>query len=432
MWRIVWGIWAGSRRLSVTGRMRPAIYRGRTGGATLLLAGVLMLRKTLRILSLIGLGLWAASYLHLTLVVNPGGPRFQLAEGCFLVDWTALPPESPLPVDYEKWSVGDAHSLSNMRVTYRVGWKCSGFKNLSTRWRPWISLKWRSLVAPLWIPILAYGLLIVCSRILRYRRLRRRDRVGLCLKCSYDLRGSQERCPECGAPIEKLLHRSLPSWACTVMSVGAFALLVYGLIYFGARVYVALSGRFFLLGPYVVVVAVNVTSVIAAWFGARRVHSWLGNNDPLLRTQLSGNNSCRTLRKGLTRTGRILVLMGVLSVVLLVGGSLSWSHRLRPSYWRQRDSSAQSRGGDDVKLLVDSLGSAARRGYDVTPGMMRSIVGPPDLFRSEGGRTEYIYFFADSASAAYADFVDNKLRSVGDNDADAYDLSRHKKWPGGE
>ncbi len=31
----------------------------------------------------------------------------------------------------------------------------------------------------------------------RQRRRRKRKKLGLCLKCEYDLRGSKDRCPEC-------------------------------------------------------------------------------------------------------------------------------------------------------------------------------------------------------------------------------------------
>ena len=34
-------------------------------------------------------------------------------------------------------------------------------------------------------------------------RRRERKKLGLCVSCGYDLRGSKERCPECGARFEK-------------------------------------------------------------------------------------------------------------------------------------------------------------------------------------------------------------------------------------
>jgi hypothetical protein len=58
-----------------------------------------------------------------------------------------------------------------------------------------------SVVFPYWVPALLFGVLpIVWIRATRRRR--RRERIGLCAKCGYDLRASRDRCPECGTAIE--------------------------------------------------------------------------------------------------------------------------------------------------------------------------------------------------------------------------------------
>ncbi len=59
-----------------------------------------------------------------------------------------------------------------------------------------------SLSIPLWMPTALFGFLFWRSFVPLYRR-RKRKKLGLCLKCGYDLRGSQERCPECGTEFAK-------------------------------------------------------------------------------------------------------------------------------------------------------------------------------------------------------------------------------------
>jgi hypothetical protein len=36
---------------------------------------------------------------------------------------------------------------------------------------------------------------------IKQQRQQRRERMGLCRYCGYDLRGGNDRCPECGAPV---------------------------------------------------------------------------------------------------------------------------------------------------------------------------------------------------------------------------------------
>jgi hypothetical protein len=56
-----------------------------------------------------------------------------------------------------------------------------------------------SLVAPLWLVVCAFAMPPLRIAIRGLRRWRR-WRGGQCLRCGYDLRGSECRCPECGTP----------------------------------------------------------------------------------------------------------------------------------------------------------------------------------------------------------------------------------------
>ena len=145
----------------------------------------LMLRKTLTIFSLIGLLLtvaaWGASYFrpilrtrHLTIGLISG--RIVL-------------------VRYTYANKG--------RFDPILSWK--HFRGLETRWRPGIEMpikNYGSLFVPLWMPTLLFAGLSY-TFVAPVHRRRKRKKLGLCLKCGYDLRASKDRCPECGQEFEK-------------------------------------------------------------------------------------------------------------------------------------------------------------------------------------------------------------------------------------
>ena len=63
-----------------------------------------------------------------------------------------------------------------------------------------------SVMAPCWLPLLATTWLPGLW-LMRFRLLRRRKKLGLCLDCGYDLRASEGKCPECGLAIPTDLVR---------------------------------------------------------------------------------------------------------------------------------------------------------------------------------------------------------------------------------
>ncbi len=131
------------------------------------------------ILSLIGLllsvGLWGASYCSFGYI---GTQSFLFRTGGVV------------------WS-----SVRGSRLPVHYGWYRGGaWGRLETHWLP--SRKQRGWYddqyIPFWIPTLLFAVSLWLFHPLDYYRRRKRKKLGLCLKCGYDLRASAERCPECG------------------------------------------------------------------------------------------------------------------------------------------------------------------------------------------------------------------------------------------
>ncbi len=149
-----------------------------------------MLRKTLTILSLIGLllsvGLWGVSYFH---VVYYTQHEFMISlyQGALQL------------ADFEK--VRQWRDLPKHRFGLVIhGWQ-GGFTTYWLLPRIRINSRVTNVNLPFWIPILVFGPSLAFLY-LPVRRRRKRKKLGLCLKCGYDLRASKDRCPECGEEFE--------------------------------------------------------------------------------------------------------------------------------------------------------------------------------------------------------------------------------------
>ena len=59
------------------------------------------------------------------------------------------------------------------------------------------------LFLPLRTAVVVFALMLSWSWYVPLHRRYKRKKLGLCLKCGYDLRASKERCPECGSPFQE-------------------------------------------------------------------------------------------------------------------------------------------------------------------------------------------------------------------------------------
>jgi len=136
-----------------------------------------MIRKTLTILSLVGLvasvGLWGISCQTDSFYGEPRKTVWGLACGCFLI--------------VER---GEFDYVSMLPAA-------SGY----TYWRPFYYEYTAQLHWVFGIPLYLLVLLFACPSFFLLRRAyrrRKRRKLGLCADCGYDLRASSEQCPECG------------------------------------------------------------------------------------------------------------------------------------------------------------------------------------------------------------------------------------------
>ena len=155
-----------------------------------------MIRKSVTILSLIGLllsaGLWGASYISV------------------LFGWVALPSDFGAWADRGSLQVHKT-TLSQQVIQASGAADVIGFEfgptlrtlTIGWQWRPQYRadyLGW-SVYVPLYLPVLFFGTLLAFFMHPVHRR-RKRRKLGLCLNCGYDLRGSKDVCPECGTEFE--------------------------------------------------------------------------------------------------------------------------------------------------------------------------------------------------------------------------------------
>ncbi len=138
-------------------------------------------------------------------------------------------------------------------------------------------------------------------------------------------------------------------------------------------------------------------------------------------------------RRRLVATTALAALAATALLMLPPVRSGHWRALAMPWYWDYALCEAHDRRGAAFYALVFRLNSEARMlGRAITPDQFRSVVGPPDLFLTDGTNTFYIYRFGPNQQVAYVDFMGGQLTVIGYNIEGVNDHSQWRPFPTSE